>query len=614
MNSRASRSTQFSKSLLFRYGLAILVTAAALLLRAVLDPYLGNYTPFVTMFPTIVLLAAYVGLGPSILSVLLGLFGVTYWFVPPRHSFAVWEHPAYLIATVVYLIFGAVMVLGGEWSRRSRVKLRRTRVLFETFLDNSPGAEYLKDENGTYVYANKTNKTRFASDFVGKTDFDIFPQAIAQQFREHDLLVLRDNQPREFIERTDEADGLHTWLTVKFPVIDADGERLIGGKSIDITEKQRAEDALRTTSAQFRRFLETAPVGLVRCGRDTRYLAANPAYAEIVGIPLDQIVGRLMIEVMGAEAFQQISPSVDRVLKGERVEYEALLPYRSGSRHVHVVWTPDMDSSNQIVGWIASVLDVTEAKRAEEHLHKVEKLAAAGQLAASLAHEINNPLSSVINALYLLKGQPALDGNARFLVNTAGTELQRVARIVKQSLSYYREGSTRQPMDLTALAEDSLQVFSEKIRHAGIEVTKKLTPDTTIVGFADEVRQVIDNLLLNAVEASPNGGRLIVCVRPSRDWRNLAQAGARLTIADTGNGIPSESIARVFEPFFTTKPEKGTGLGLWVVRGILAKHGGQIKIRSSRQESKSGTVISILWPMGKLASQGDDVARSQTVS
>jgi len=189
-----------------------------------------------------------------------------------------------------------------------------------------------------------------------------------------------------------------------------------------------------------------------------------------------------------------------------------------------------------------------------------------------------------------------------------------VARIVKQSLSYYREGSTRQPMDLTALAEDSLQVFSEKIRHAGIEVTKKLTPDTTIVGFADEVRQVIDNLLLNAVEASPNGGRLIVCVRPSRDWRNLAQAGARLTIADTGNGIPSESIARVFEPFFTTKPEKGTGLGLWVVRGILAKHGGQIKIRSSRQESKSGTVISILWPMGKLASQGDDVARSQTVS
>lgn len=612
MDTRASRWTQLSKSLLFRYGFAVLVTALALLLRQVLDPFLGNYTPFITMFPTVAVLAAYFGLGPSSLSVLLGLFGVTYWFVPPRHSFAVWHHPAYLIAAVVYLIFGAVMVVGGEWSRRSRIKLRRTRLLFETFLDNSPGAEYLKDESGTYVYTNRTNKSRFESDFVGKTDFDIFPKATAQQFRDHDLAVLRDNQPREFIEQTDEADGLHTWLSVKFPVIAADGKRLLGGKSIDITEKQRAEDALRDASAQFRRFLDTAPVGLVRCSSDLKYLAANPAYAEIVGVPVEQIVGRPMIEVMGAEALRQISQYVERVMKGQRVEYEALLPYKSGSRHVHVIWTPDTYGSNQIVGWIASVMDVTQLKRAEEHLHRVEKLAAAGQLAASLAHEINNPLSSVINALYLLKSQTALDDHSRYLVNTAGSELQRVARIVKQSLSYYREGSIQQPVDLTALTEDSLQVFSEKIRHAGITVTKKLVPGTNMVGFADEVRQVIDNLLLNAVEASVHGGRLFVCVRPSRDWRNPAQMGARLTIADTGSGIPRESMARIFEPFFTTKPEKGTGLGLWVVRGIMAKHGGGIKIRSRRHESKAGTVLSIFWPMGKQAGEEDELVRSET--
>jgi PAS domain S-box-containing protein len=612
MDTHASRWTQFSKSTLYRYGLAVLVTAAALLLRQVLDPYLGNYTPFITMFPTVAVLAAYVGLGPSALSVFLGLLGVTYWFVPPRHSFAVWHHPAYLIAAVVYLIFGAVMVVGGEWSRRSRIKLRRTRVLFETFLDNSPGAEYLKDESGTYVYANRTNKSRFVSGFVGQTDFDIFPKAAAQQFREHDLAVLRDNQPREFIEQTDEADGLHTWLSVKFPVIDADGKRLIGGKSVDITEKQRAEDALRDTSAQFRRFLDTAPVGLVRCSSDMRYLAANPAYAEIVGVPVEQIVGQTMIEVMGAEALQEILPYVERIMRGQRVEYETLMPYKGGSRHVHVIWTPDTYGSNQIVGWIASVMDVTELKRAEEHLHKVEKLAAAGQLAASLAHEINNPLSSVINALYLLKNQTTLDEHSRYLVNTAGSELQRVARIVKQSLSYYREGSVQQTVDLAALTEDSLQVFSEKIRHAGLAVTKKLTPGTHMIAFADEVRQVIDNLLLNAVEASTQGGRLIVCVRPSRDWESLGQTGARLTIADTGSGIPPQSIARVFEPFFTTKPEKGTGLGLWVVRGIVAKHGGWIRIRSRRHESNAGTVISIFWPVGRQAGHEGELARSET--
>ena len=614
MSASISRWAQLSKTLLFRYGLAILVTAVALLLREILDPYLGNYTPFITMFPTVALLAAYVGLGPSALSVLLGLFGVTYWFIQPRHSFVFWHRPSVLIATVVYLIFGAVMVLGGEWSRRSRLKLRRTRVLFETFLDNSPGAEYLKDESGTYVYANKTNKTRFTSDFIGKTDFDIFPQAIAQQFRDNDLAVLRDNRPREFTETTDESDGVHTWLTVKFPVIDADGKKLIGGKSIDITEKQRAEDALRTASAQFRRFLETAPVGLVRFNRDMLYLDANPAYAEMVGLPLEQVIGRPLQEVIGAEAWQKISPHIDRVLRGERVEYEAILPYPFGSRHVHVVWTPDLDGSNHIVGWIASVMDVTEAKRAEEHLHKVEKLAAAGQLAASLAHEINNPLSSVINALYLLKRHSAMDEHATYLVNTAGSELERVARIVKQSLSYYREGSTQQPVDLAMLMEDSLQVFSEKIRHAGIEITKKLTPGTSILGFADELRQVIDNLLLNAIEATPDGGRLIVCVRSSLDWANLTQLGVRLTIADTGVGIPRESMARVFEPFFTTKPERGTGLGLWVVRGILAKHGGKIRIRSSWHKPKSGTIISILWPSQASTSQGDALSRSETAN
>jgi PAS domain S-box-containing protein len=341
---------------------------------------------------------------------------------------------------------------------------------------------------------------------------------------------------------------------------------------------------------------------------------ANPAYAQMVRRPLEQILGRTLSEVVGAEVWQVISPHVDRALKGERVEHETSLPYSFGSRYVHVVWTPDVDGSNQIVGWIASVMDVTEAKRAEEHLHKVEKLAAAGQLAASLAHEINNPLSSVINALYLLKRHSPMDDRAMYLVNTAGSELDRVARIVKQSLSYYREGSTQQPVDLATLLEDSLQVFSEKIRHAGIQVTKKLTPGTTILGYADELRQVIDNLLLNAIEASPDGGRLIVCVRPSRDWTDLVQLGVRLTIADSGGGIPKESVARVFEPFFTTKPVRGTGLGLWVVHGILAKHGGKIRIRSNCHKPKSGTVISILWPVARMAGHADDLARSATRS
>jgi signal transduction histidine kinase len=231
----------------------------------------------------------------------------------------------------------------------------------------------------------------------------------------------------------------------------------------------------------------------------------------------------------------------------------------------------------------------------EERLRKAEKIAAAGQLAASLAHEINNPLSSVTNALYLLNEDPALPDEASRWAKTASNELARVSRIVKQSLSYYRIGTVPKQFDLSALVEESLQIFSEKFRRAGVQVITKIESGSLVIGFADEVRQIIDNLLLNAVEAMSNGGRLAISVHPSRNWTDQEPAGIRLTIADTGSGIPKENLSRIFEPFFTTKPEKGTGLGLWVVRGIVAKHDGIIRMRSSTGK-KSGTVVSVLWP------------------
>ncbi len=135
-------------------------------------------------------------------------------------------------------------------------------------------------------------------------------------------------------------------------------------------------------------------------------------------------------------------------------------------------------------------------------------------------------------------------------------------------------------------------------------MTKRLTPGAHTMGFAFEIRQVIDNLLLNAMEASGSGGRLVVSVRPSRNWRNLSNRGVRLTIGDAGSGIPKEILSRIFEPFFTTKSEKGTGLGLWVVRGIVAKHGGSIRIRSTQGNSRTGTVVSILWPFQRRSDAG----------
>jgi signal transduction histidine kinase len=262
--------------------------------------------------------------------------------------------------------------------------------------------------------------------------------------------------------------------------------------------------------------------------------------------------------------------------------------------------------------------DITERRQSEralreseERLRKTEKLAAAGQLAASLAHEINNPLSSVTNALYLLKTTGELSGGAKSLVDIASSELARMARIVKQSLSYYRRAVAPTDVDIATTVAESLQVFSAKLERLGIAVQPNLIKGYVVSGFADEIRQIIDNLLLNAIEAMPDGGRLRIEVRPSRDWKQGSRQGIRFVVADTGSGIPKNIASRIFEPFFTTKEEKGTGLGLWVVRGLVAKHEGRIRVCSSDRAGRSGTVISIFWPTVASSPEGDAVLRRE---
>jgi PAS domain S-box-containing protein len=490
MKERASRLERFFGETWLAGGYAIAVGTAAvsLLARYLLGSVLGDFTPYITFYPGTALLAIYIGLGPSLCAAILSLLGATYWFVPPYGSFDIWKSTPHVIGSMLYLAVSGIIIAAGESSRRARLKLERSRTMFEVFMDNSPGTVYLKDEDGRYVYTNRTNQTRFASQFVGKTDFELFPRVMAEQFLQHDLRVLQEGKAQEFIETTEEADGEHTWLSIKFPVTGADGKRLVGGKSFDITERARAQEAQ---------------------------------------------------------------------LQAQRTILEQ-----------------------------------------EEKLRRTEKLAAAGQLAASLAHEINNPLSSVTNALYLMKQGPALDPETRRLIEIAEVELARVSRIVRQSLSYYKAGGDAKPVDMAALVEESLEVFREKFQRLGIQLNRKVAGRATVFGFADEIRQVIDNLLLNSIEALGEGGRVAVSVRRSGGWNGSGRDGVRLTIADSGCGMTAQHLANVFEPFYTTKAEKGTGLGLWVVKGIVSKHDGSIRIRSSRTEGRSGTVISVFWPSG----------------
>lgn len=389
---------------------------------------------------------------------------------------------------------------------------------------------------------------------------------------------------------------------------------LLARQTADYIERKQADEAVHRRTEQFQSLIDNAPLGIFLIDSTFRIRQVNPIAHPVFG-GIANLVGSDFDEVMHRLWERQYADNIVRIFRhtletGEPYHTPEWAEYRI-DRNVREYYEWRVDRIPLPEGGYGAVCyfsDISERVKArialeeqEERLRKTEKMAAAGQLAASLAHEINNPLSSVTNALYLLKEDRDLHEQAHSLAETASNELARVSRIVKQSLSYYRVGTVPKLFDLSAIVEESLQIFTEKFQRKSLAVGRKIVPHANIMGFADEVRQVIDNLLLNAVEASSSGGRLAISVRPSRNWATH-QKGVRLTIADTGSGIPKEVLPRIFEPFFTTKAEKGTGLGLWVVRGIVAKHDGTIAVRSC-EGRRSGTAITILWPVSKQGSR-----------
>jgi two-component system, NtrC family, sensor kinase len=253
--------------------------------------------------------------------------------------------------------------------------------------------------------------------------------------------------------------------------------------------------------------------------------------------------------------------------------------------------------------------DITAQLQAEEALRKSEKLAAMGRVAGIIAHEINNPLDTLRNAFYLLRDHPSLDDNAREYTRIAEEELTRVAHITRQTLSFYRESKEAVPVLISAILDDILTLQMRLLARNRIVLDKQFRSDGLVFGLPGELKQVFLNLIGNAIQAMPEGGRLRVQVSEAVDKRQQRE-GVRVLITDTGSGIRPEDSKQLFEPFFTTKSTKGTGLGLWISKGIVEKYQGVIRFRSIRLSRGNITVFSVFLPK----SASTRMAESQLVS
>ncbi len=320
----------------------------------------------------------------------------------------------------------------------------------------------------------------------------------------------------------------------------------------------------------------------------------NAAATRILGYTSEEIIGKSILTLIPEHLHSDEPIIIGRIRAGQRIEhFETVRRTKSGELlDVSLTISPIKDERGNIIGASKILRDISTRKRLETSLLQAEKIAATGRMAATIAHEINNPLEAVLNLLYLLRPVVTSDEGRAYL-NTAEVELNRVAHIAKQTLGYYREHSSAVSISVSDLVEHALTVYGPRCSASNIEVARCLDSKTKLIVRRGEMMQVISNLLANSIYAMPQGGRLSVCVSEIQ----TPDPGVVLTIEDNGVGIPPQNLDRVFEAFFTTRQTIGTGIGLFVAKQFVEGHGGSIAIESSTDPKSHGTKLSVFLPM-----------------
>ena len=458
------------------------------------------------------------------------------------------------------------------------------------------------DRSWVMTYLNPRAAELYAPDreIIGRNVWEAFPDAVYEgsPYVEHFSRAMNEKVSSAFEAHYPEP--LNRWLRIDvYPTPEG-----IVTFSRDVTEERAAREALKEKSEQAERQLaeietvyRTAPIGLALFDtKDFRYLRLNNRQAEFFGLAPEEIVGRTLTEMAPIEGLREL---FEQVLAGEPVinfPLEGELATRPGEhRYWTVSYFPVVAADGTVQAITAASLEITQQKKAERALMQSEKLAVVGRMAASIAHEINNPLESVTNLLYLAARSNDATETKEY-VRDAERELRRVSAITNQTLRFHKQSSSPQEITGEELIDGVVSVFQSRIMNSGVRVEDRKRAVQPVRCFEGEIRQVLSNLVSNAIDAlHPLGGRLLLRSREGTEW-STGRRGMVISVADTGKGIPASVQSRMFEPFYTTKGINGTGLGLWISSEIINRHHGSLRFRSSQKAGRSGTVFTMFLP------------------
>ena len=466
-------------------------------------------------------------------------------------------------------------------------------------IESSEDAIASKDLNGIITSWNKSAERLFgytAEEIIGQPVTLIIPP----ELHDDEPIILGKIRAGERIEHFQTVrvhkNGrlVHVSLTIS-PIKDDKGN-IVGAAKIvrDITRQKKLEEAALRLAA----IVESSDDAIASKDLNGIITSWNRSAEKLFGYTPEEIIGKPVLVIIPPELHHDEDMILSKIRRDEKIEhFETIRLHKNGERiEVSLTVSPIKDEDGNVIGAAKIIRNITETNKIERALRTTEKLAAAGRMAATVAHEINNPLEAVTNLVYLAKRDLSNNDRVAGYLEMASRELDRVAHITRQTLGFYRDTSSPARFNVAETIDDLLLLYEKRFESRRIKVLKQYDKEIEITALAGEIRQAFSNLITNAIDAMPNGGTLVVKVAKACDWSGFHLHGVRVTILDTGSGIEVRHRKSVFQPFFTTKTDVGTGLGLWITRGIVEKHQGTIRMKSSTGQERHGTVFSIFLP------------------
>ena len=601
-----------------RYGGSTVVILMAFLVHQVLQRMTGGpVPPFITFFPAVMLVAMLGGFWPGVFATLLSSYVAASWML--SHGDRLSIVPADQVSLGIFICAGFVMSVFADVyretqhraevyekelaMRESEAALQQSRERLQVTLSSIGDAVVSCDAAGRITFMNPR-----AEEYVGWTTEAAAGIPIQQVLRVLDedsgkpvediaAQVLRERSP---VRRAD-----HLVLVGKdgesipiegsaAPIRDAAGE-LTGVVLVfhSVTEQRRAQEQLRASERRYRALVETSPDAVV-VHLNGKIVYVNEVALRLFGAKYrEELQGRKMLDMVHAELHDVVRERIGEVEGGGMAPLRELRIVRLDGREVAVEATAASIDWQGAVAVQSVLRDITARKAAESLFLQTEKLASVGRMAASIAHEINNPLAAVMNTVYLARKTPEVPEQAMEYLTIAEEELKRVSHITRQVLGFYRESSGLKRVAVDSIMESTLDLLQSKIRSKQAKIEKRYRGDLAINAVGGELRQVFSNLLVNSLECIGECGTVKLRITGGQ-CAKCGERTVRITVADNGSGIREAIRPRMFEALFTTKGDTGTGLGLWVSKQIVEKHGGTIRFRSRATGAQTGTVFSVV--------------------